>query len=234
MEERGDLSAALKHALLSKKYREKCFGLNDSRSVDSFRLVARLLLAPYKNYHGVVTPPMKKAYGEAILCLEKVFRYLKSVKTKRTEKRRDSDELSGGQSASSLRLPYDTDLFITNNIAGPLVTSPFGPKLSIPRSLLHNLTKEIVSLKLALVDSPKHREVIRSLRGVLVTANDCPEDTIIDPAEAKGVIVRLAAVSPSIYLDGIFQRIDDNDEAAMEELKVLLLLTEHETVGLSR
>jgi hypothetical protein len=235
LEERGDLSAALRHALLSKKLREKAFGLNDSRSVDSFRLVARLLLAPYQNYHGVVTPPMRKAYAEAILCLEKVFRYLKSAKTARLSNNNSAgSNLSESALASSLRLPFDTDLFISERIAGPLVSSPFGPKLPIPRALLHNLTKEIVRLKLTLVESPKHREAIRSIRAGLSETNDFGEETIVDPAEAKSVILRLAAVSPSIYLDGILQRVDDDDMGAIEELKVLLLLTEFEMVGLSK
>lgn len=51
--------------------------------------------------------------------------------------------------------------------------------------------------------------------------------------EARQVILRLAAVSPSIYIDGILARIEDEDETAIEELAIVLQLTESETVGIS-
>ena len=234
LEERGDISGALDHAQKCKKLREQCFGLSDSRSVDAFRQTARLLLAPYKDYNGVLTPQIRKAYQDAILCLEKVFRYLKSAKAIRQERRQGrlqrSESMATLDGTSTLQLPFDTNLLNSSNVAGPLIRSPFGPSLAIPRALLHTLTRKIVGLKLALVDNPKHRECIRTLRQL----DSEYEEESMDPAEAKSVILRLAAVSPSVYLDGIFQRIDDNDAAAVDELKIVLMLTEQEIVGMAK
>ncbi|KAJ3244464.1 hypothetical protein HK104_008038, partial [Borealophlyctis nickersoniae] len=64
--ERGDLDSALSHAQRARKIREKCFGQSDPRAVECFRQVARFLLAPYKEYGGVVTPQIRAAYREAI------------------------------------------------------------------------------------------------------------------------------------------------------------------------
>ena len=235
LEERGDISKALHHAQICRKYREKCFGLADSRSVDSFRQVARLLLSPYKDYNGVITPQIKKAYSEAIVCLEKVFRYLKTVKATRKERRQEaalkrSASVVTLTNQDTLKLPYDTDVTTHVQILGPLVKSPFGACPCIPRSLLHQLTKQIVGLKLLLVEDPKHKDCIRMLRSQ--THNSLQENDL-DPVDAKSVILRLAAVSPSVYLDGILQRIEDEDESAIDELKIVLLLTEQDTVGMA-
>ena len=233
LEERGDLSGALSHSQICKRLRENTFGLMDPRSVDSFRQTARILLAPYRDYHGVLTPQIKKAYSEAIFCLEKVFRYLKTVKESRKERKANkgmkrSDSMVTLDGTQSARLPLDTDLVSLVNIAGPLVRSPFGPSPPIPRTLLHQLTRRIVGLKLALVDNPKHRDIIRTSRTKLSS-----EKESLDSEDAKSVILRLAAVSPSVYLDGLLQRLDDNDECAIDELKIALMLTEQETVGVS-
>ncbi|KAL2918972.1 hypothetical protein HK105_201242 [Polyrhizophydium stewartii] len=153
-------------------------------------------------------------------------------------------------------------------ISGPLVASPFGWTAPFSRSLLHKLTKEIVTMKLALLESPRHKECVRMLRSQRIAAaaasaaasaassptrqgsaatataaaaTAAPSitgdqiDAVmgLDPDEARGVILRLAAVSPSVYLDGILQRIDDEDDSAVEELRVVLMLTESETVGLT-
>jgi hypothetical protein len=187
------------------------------------------LLSPYQNYNGVITPQIRKAYSEAILCLEKVFRYLKSVKEIRKERSglgRSESCIISCYGSEVLKLPFDTDLVAAVNVAGPLVVSPFGPSPPIPRSLLHQLTKQIIGLKVALIENPKHKECIRMIRSMQMDP--------IDPLEAKAVILKLAAVSPSVYLDGILQRIDDNEDSAEEELKMVLMLTEQDTVGMTR
>jgi hypothetical protein len=126
-------------------------------------------------------------------------------------------------------------LTVNVDIAGPLIRSPFGTKPSISRSLLHDTTKKIVSLKLACAESPQHREFIRNIRQQLYEQHQESHAglDVIDPREIKAVILRMAAVSPSIYLDGLFQRIDDNELHALEELRIAILLTEEETIGVA-
>ncbi|KAH6579068.1 hypothetical protein BASA61_010518 [Batrachochytrium salamandrivorans] len=151
-------------------------------------------------------------------------------------------------------------------ISGPLITSPYGWSHPLGKSSLHKLTKDIMTLRLALLESPRHRECVRMLRAQRLASIDAanaggeyPSRMVgqphqrylglddrgnaairdgymgrgLDADEARGVIQRLAAVSPSVYLDGILQRIDDEDNSAVEELRVVLMLTESETVGLT-
>ena len=239
LENRGDFSAALRHALICKKLRENYFGPDDSKSVDAFRQTARLLLKPYQNYQGVITPQIRGIYTDAIMCLEKVFRYLKAVKKSKSIRK----EITMKRAESSYQLAqgreefchFDSNLTVNVDIAGPLIRSPFGTKPSIPKSLLHDTTKKIVSLKLSCVESPQHREFIRNIRQQLSEQGqelNSGLDTI-DTREIKAVILRMAAVSPSIYLDGLFQRIDDNEYHALEELRIAILITEENTIGVT-
>ncbi|KAJ3198191.1 hypothetical protein HDU82_001276 [Entophlyctis luteolus] len=136
---------------------------------------------------------------------------------------------------------------------GPAVQPPFAPLPQLPKSILHKLTKKIVTLKLALVESPHHRDVIRSLRsareegicvpqkllqrsgggGSGVSNVESSEVTSFDPVLAREVVVKMAAVSPSIYLDGVLARIDDDDGSAIDELAVAIQLAESESLGLT-
>eukprot|EP00842_Homolaphlyctis_polyrhiza_P005334 jgi/Hompol1/5801/HPOL_004714-RA len=384
LSERGDADSAIQHAQTCRRLRERIFGFSDIRVIESCRQVSALVLAPYANYKGVLTPQIRQAYREAIACHEKVFRYLKTVLPMQMAAASRSAGVAAGRSGGSVgsmgSLGYmasggsvggglvasrsmghlgsggagairrgiirreaapATNSNNNNNssnnlgdspaaaaspalstlsalsiqsagcgasvgsqstaagtsasllaqgcatatstatvlpasysghtrtanllgssgaphpISGPLITSPFGWTQPLGRSLLHKLTKEIVTMKLALLDSPKHRECVRMLRTQRVgppsptrsiqyaggnsgdaSSGSWPEpveDTHVglDPDEARAVIQRLAAVSPSVYLDGILQRIDDDDTSAVEELRVVLLLTESETVGLT-
>ncbi|TPX68750.1 hypothetical protein SpCBS45565_g02959 [Spizellomyces sp. 'palustris'] len=226
--ERGDLDTAIMHAQRARKMYEKCLGQADPRTVETYRQVAKLVLTPYAEYEGVLTPVIRASYKEAIGCYEKVFRYVKGSR-------------SGKESASML-LPLGTPLSNPANhppslpllgttshptpITGPLIQPHQIPLPTHPRSLLHKLTRQIISLKLRLVDSPQHREVVRTLRAANV-------DKSLDAQEARAVVLRLAAVSPSVYLDGVFARIEEEDASAVEELGVVLMLTEGEVVGLA-
>ncbi|RKO98384.1 hypothetical protein CXG81DRAFT_28779 [Caulochytrium protostelioides] len=49
--------------------------------------------------------------------------------------------------------------------------------------------------------------------------------------EVREVIFRLAAVSPSIYMDGLLSRLSEDDPTAADELAIVLMLTERETLG---
>ena len=85
-------------------------------------------------------------------------------------------------------------------------------------------------MKLALVESPVERECIRTARqkrmqGLLF------EDGF-DAEDARLTIMKMAAVTPSVYLDDVLSRIGQGDESAVQELGMVLELTESETVGL--
>jgi hypothetical protein len=95
-------------------------------------------------------------------------------------------------------------------------------------------------MKLALIESPKHRECIRQLRArraaavdALANGEEPLEGWSFNAEEARAAILRMAAVSPSVYLDAILQRIEiDDDDTAIVELGIVLTLTETETLGI--
>ena len=84
-----------------------------------------------------------------------------------------------------------------------------------------------MKLKLELLEKPIHRECIRTLRAKISQNSSFSAD------DARQVILRLAAVSPSIYMDGIFARIEEGDDTAVEELGIVLQLTEKDTLGMN-
>ncbi|KAH6571038.1 hypothetical protein BASA60_007377 [Batrachochytrium salamandrivorans] len=360
--ERGDVDSAIQHAQTSRRLRERMFGFSDIRVIESCCQVATMVLAPYVDYKGVLTPQIRQAYRDAIGCHEKVFRYLKTTAQQQQGSGRNSklsNNRSGGRytyggmntsssSSSGLNIlstvvsgkgairrsqiisrqqtlvdpmvtadsgavmaldsgnsyavsqvsnssssgpslagssyinfsmasPHSATMTVrTSNllgtcgspypISGPLITSPYGWSHPLGKSSLHKLTKDIMTLRLALLESPRHRECVRMLRAQRLASIDAanaggeyPSRMVgqphqrylglddrgnaairdgymgrgLDADEARGVIQRLAAVSPSVYLDGILQRIDDEDNSAVEELRVVLMLTESETVGLT-
>ncbi|KAI8588718.1 hypothetical protein BDZ88DRAFT_177724 [Geranomyces variabilis] len=226
--ERGDLDAAIAHAQRAKRMFEKAFGQADPRTVEACRQVARFVLMPYVRYEGVLTPVIRSAYKEAVACYEKVFRFVKSAR---------SGACDGSKSLIASAAPDDGALPINPSppllgtssypapISGPLITpTTRHPLPQHPRSLLHSLTRQIISLKLRLVDSPQHREIVRTLRAQ-------NRDKVLSTGEARGVVLRLAAVSPSVYLDNVMGRIEEGDGSAIDELGVVLMLTEGEVVG---
>ncbi|KAI9102062.1 translation initiation factor eIF3 subunit 135-domain-containing protein [Phlyctochytrium arcticum] len=247
--ERGDGDAAVIHAQRARKLYEQAFGQADPRTVEAYRQVARLMLAPYIEYEGVLTPVIRAAYKEAIGCYEKVFRFVKGARNHQsstTYSISSAASVAGGRDSPAIRptstspttssfssrmqqppsLPLLGTACHPHPIAGPLI-HPHKPSLPThPRSLLHKLTRQIISLKLRLVDSPHHREVVRTLRAQNI-------DKSLDPGEARQVVLRLAAVSPSVYLDGVLARIEEEDTSAIEELGVVLMLTEGEVIGLA-
>ncbi|KAI8816801.1 translation initiation factor eIF3 subunit 135-domain-containing protein [Fimicolochytrium jonesii] len=249
--DRGDLDAAITHAQRARRMFEKTFGQADPRTVETYRLVAKLVLTPYARYEGVLTPVIRAAYKEAVGCYEKIFRFVKSATSSSSSSRSST---AGGSSASSSTSsltsttprrpptlaplippapaathPPPPPLLGTTSfptpISGPLITPTALHSLPThPRSLLHTLTRQIISLKLRLIESPQHREIVRMLR-----ANN--KDRVLSAHEARGVVLRLAAISPSVYLDGVLGRIEEGDRSAVEELGCVLGLTEGEVVG---
>lgn len=75
---RGDNDSAIAHSQKCVKIREKVFGVYDIRTVEVYMQLSKLLLNT--NASGVMTTKLKNHYGEAISCLEKVFRFLKMHK----------------------------------------------------------------------------------------------------------------------------------------------------------
>ncbi|KAJ3091624.1 hypothetical protein HK102_014054, partial [Quaeritorhiza haematococci] len=246
--ERGDLDGAMNQGQRCRKLRERLLGQQEPRTIETYRLLARLALAPYKDYRGVVTPQIRAAYKEAISCLEKVFRYLKTS-------RLGGGVLGVGGGGSHSRAPSINARFsapaikVSNNnkggglllssggiappIAGPYLSPPFSPVPPMPRNLLHKLTRQIVRLKLELLEQPKHKECVRMLRQQHQESTAEGGAGAFGAEEARQVILRLAAVSPSTFLDDLLTRIDEDDESAVEELGIVLQLTETETVGVS-
>ena len=211
LEKRGDFDNAIIHSQTCRKIREQSFGFSDIRVIHSCRQLSRLLLAPYQDYKGILTPAIKDAYREAISCNEKTFRYLQNqqgVARKRSKR-------------TSMRETEKVRKF-----SGPLLQMPYGWTTPFPKNLMHKLTKEIVQMKLDLVESPQHRECIRMLR------QQNRQDLVFEPEDAKAIILKIAAVSPSVYLDDILVRVGHGDETAVEELGLVIVLTESETVGL--
>lgn len=83
-------------------------------------------------------------------------------------------------------------------------------------SILLTLTRTLIGLKLRLVPS-EQRELLRSLRESPMTF---PEETV------KETILRLVHLTPSIYLEEIFQRLGDHDRDAIDELGTVLQIAE--------
>ncbi|KAJ3097235.1 hypothetical protein HDU97_005059 [Phlyctochytrium planicorne] len=243
LDARGDIDSAISHAQKCRKLREKALGQHDPRSVASFMQVSNLVLKPYNGYTGVLTPAIRAAYREAISCYEKVFRFVKassnaakkdigngqwssaasviSASTHITTLSGSVMENGSTTSASVNATPYRAP-----PVAGPGLEPPYGgPPPPIHLSILHKLTKQIVALKLTLLDSPRHKEVVRNLRAAAAAGKE------YDSASMRDVVLRMAAVSPSIYLDGVMARIDDEDASAVDELAIALFLTERETLG---
>jgi tetratricopeptide (TPR) repeat protein len=218
LEQKGDYDGAVEHAQICRKMREGAFGFADIRVIHSCRQLSRLLLAPYRDYKGILTPAIRNAYKEAISCNEKIFRFLQNQQALARRKSRKVSRPVKVQEGI-------VDTTIGKRISGPLLQPPYGWTSPFPKNLLHRLTKEIVQMKLALVESPQHREYIRTLRQK--RQESCLE---FDPDEAKATILKMAAVSPSVFLDDIFVRIAQGDETAVEELGIVIFLTENETV----
>ncbi|KAJ3261190.1 hypothetical protein HK103_006499 [Boothiomyces macroporosus] len=226
--QKGDFDGAVDFAQKCRRTRETCFGFSDIRVIHSCRQVAKMLLAPYVDYTGILTPEIKKCYREAIVCHEKVFRYLQSLQ-KGLSRRRSTKR--GTIKNYSLPTSQNHSLEKTYIISGPLVSAPFGWTPPFGKNLMHKLTKDIVSMKLALVEAPRPKEIIRALRAKKSSPNT--EDGIVfDADEAKLVIKKMASVTPSVYLDDLLQRVELGDECAIEELGLVIFLTESETVGL--
>ncbi|KAI8913757.1 translation initiation factor eIF3 subunit 135-domain-containing protein [Powellomyces hirtus] len=223
--ERGDLDSAITHSQRARRMYEKVFGQADPRTVEACRQVAKLVLMPYGRYEGVLTPVIRNAYKEAVGCYEKVFRFVKSSRSGACEGRKSLVSVVEAVPTNPSPPLLGTSSYPTP-ISGPLITpTMLHPLPQHPRSLLHSLTRQIISLKLRLVDSPQHREIVRTLRAQ-------NKDKVLSSGEARGVVLRLAAVSPSVYLDGVMGRIEEGDGSAVDELGVVLMLTEGEIVGL--
>ena len=107
--------------------------------------------------------------------------------------------------------------------SGPLLQAPFGWTPPLGKNLLHKLTKEIVKMKLSLYEEPVYKECIRVCRQ-RVNIED------FDAEDAKSTIMKMAAVTPSVFLDDVILRVGQGDQSAAEDLELIIILTESETV----
>jgi len=78
--QKDDVDNAITHSIEARKLKEKCFGQYHHQTINTYRQLAKLVLANYTNYQGVITPQIKKSIQIAISCYERVFKYLKSRK----------------------------------------------------------------------------------------------------------------------------------------------------------
>ncbi|ORY42164.1 hypothetical protein BCR33DRAFT_718365 [Rhizoclosmatium globosum] len=254
---RGDSDGAISHAQKARKMWETARGQMDPRSVAANLHTANLLLKPFEgvaNTTNVLTPNIKAAYRDAINCFEKVFRFLKnanggggvkgsgaSIMSSRASTVSIDSYVSAKTSRSHKNMDSGANTAVIP-LVGPAVVPPFSPLPQLPKSILHKLTKKIVTLKLALVESPRHREVIRTIRmgdasvgPVKLRGSEFanPAALPFDPELAREVVRKMAAISPSIYLDDILARIEDDDGTALDELAIAISLAENDTVGLA-
>ncbi|KAJ3105540.1 hypothetical protein HDU96_008550 [Phlyctochytrium bullatum] len=243
---KGDIDNAIYHSQQCKKLRENEFQQHDPRSVASYMQVATLILKPYAGYAGVLTPQIRAAYKEAISCLEKVFRYIFNMTNMAARSSMNWNSGASVLSAAPSRLSAVTHSMIDGStissslstlpyvrappIAGPFLEAPFGgPLPPMSKSILHQVTKKIVGLKLALIESPKQKEAVRTLRAQLAQ-QDVTGTRTFNNALAKDVILRIGTVAPSVYLDNLLNRVEDNDISAIEELSTAIQIAEKETL----
>ena len=220
---RGDIDAAISHSQRSKKIRETILGQHETRTIESYKQVSSLLLFPYKEYKGVVTSQIRVNYLEVISCLEKVFRFMKTSQKPKRKSKSDVNSIiskSTTKSKSEILNTNEQTLYYGKNnsfsggmfdgklniipacISGPFFSPPFTLSKQPESKIIHLIVKQIVKLKLELLETPKHRECVRTLRQKLYQEQKNNQGNV-QKNEAKSVILGLTAVSPSIYLGKI-------------------------------
>lgn len=90
-------------------------------------------------------------------------------------------------------------------------------------TMLLSLTRTLIGLKLRLIPS-QHKEVLRSIR---------KEEPGFTERAVKGVILRMVHLTPTVYLTEIFQRLDDGDQSAIEELGLVVQIAESSNLSIA-
>ncbi|TPX48024.1 hypothetical protein SeMB42_g02028 [Synchytrium endobioticum] len=238
LQKKGDLGNATKHAKASKLIREKYAGSSHADTIDSYRLLATLVMAPYEDYTGVVTGTVASAIREAIGLYEKVFRYLRAQRggsmgvAGSVSGRASIMGMSLNGSQASIRTPSvlgNYNLSCGLQIQHPALVQPRNICSSNITMELKDLTKRIVQLRLVLVDSPRAKEVLRAIR-------DNMADTVHEESGIRDVVVRLlASGSPSVYLESVLRRVEEGEgDDAVDELSIVIHLTEGDSVAVSQ
>ncbi|KAJ3030179.1 hypothetical protein HDV00_009080, partial [Rhizophlyctis rosea] len=101
--------------------------------------------------------------------------------------------------------------------AGPLVHLPFHSPASRTGTFLHRLPRQIPTSRLTFSALSDHGEVVQTSPARYAVFHNITN-------EAREVVLRLAAVSANVCLEGVVQRIDQENENVMEELGVVMLL----------
>jgi tetratricopeptide (TPR) repeat protein len=83
-------------------------------------------------------------------------------------------------------------------------------------SILLTLVRTLIGLKLRLIPA-QHKELVQSLRA-------SPEAYTSDAV--KDVMMQLIHLSPTVLLEGIFQRLEDQDKQAVSDLGIILNVAE--------
>lgn len=88
---------------------------------------------------------------------------------------------------------------------------------------LLDLVRIIARLKFRVLNRV-HQEALRTARQ---TEKHFPEDAV------KDVILKLVHLTPTVYIDEVLQRVDDQDDAACDELGIVVQLVESENLALN-
>jgi len=174
--QKDDVDNAVQHSMEARKLKEKCFGQYHPQTVNTYRQLAKLVLANYTNYQGVITPQIKKSILIAIGCYERVFKYLKSRKD-----------------------------FGKQNVA------------------LLTLIRTLIGLKFKLFNT-RQREILRSVR---------QSEKVYSQESVRDVILKLVHLTPVIVIDEILQKLEDKDENSINELGIIVQITESDDITFS-
>jgi hypothetical protein len=94
---------------------------------------------------------------------------------------------------------------------------------SSQNSILLSLTRTLVGLKLRLIPS-RHKEVLLALRK---EPRAYPEEIL------KESILRLVHLTPTVYLEEVYQRLNDGEASAVDDLGAILQIAESPNVNLA-
>lgn len=235
---KGDLEAALEAAEAALKIREGTFDSFSELAIESVKQVAKIVLLPYTNYSGPATPAVKHAVEAAIRCYEREFKYLKQLK-------RDTKGSVGCEHSKPRisQLASNVRNSVVDTAMGHAEPSIYGlssfsllqgsqQNLAVTQSnnvnaQIMELTKTLIKLKLRLA-SGRQQEVLNGL----------PEKLVAPANAVKEVIVKLVHLTPIVYMNELFQRVDDSDNgerlidsSTISELHIIVQLASKKQLG---
>ena len=169
--ESGGHDDAIAASQEGKVIREQIYGSMHAKTIDSYQQYGKLLSIPFADYSGVLTDKIRKQLTTAINCYEKVFRYMKQMKS-------------------------DTNILL-------------------------DTTRTLVTLKMRAFAQDK-REIVRILK---------TQNVVYEEHTVKEAILKLVHLTPTVFLEEIFQRISDGDEDALVELGAAMQVIESSKIS---